>query len=210
MKEKWIYKKETITAKAGFTLVEVVVALAIVMTVGAVLAQLSQRITSSALRFTGSLLTQQSIQSTLTGMIPEIRSIAQSNNGAYPISVVTTSTFEFYSDIDRDGLFERVRYFWNGNNFTKGVIRPTGSPLTYVTSTESLVDMVENLSPGTQLFTYYDSSATSSASSQMPSPINPLNVKIVKINIIANQGTALAPSLVGIETEATIRNLRFK
>lgn len=194
----------------GFTLVEIVIAMAILMIVGVAFTQLSHWITGSSLRFTGSLLTQQAIQETLSAMIPEIRSIAQSNDGAYPISSASTSTFEFYSDIDRDGLFERVRYFWSGTDFVKGVIKPSGSPLAYVTSTEVLVTQVQNLVTGTQLFTYYDKNATSSGSTPMPSPIDPLGIKIVKIYIVANQGTALAPSLVGVETEATIRNLRYK
>jgi prepilin-type N-terminal cleavage/methylation domain-containing protein len=197
-------------ARRGFTLVEVIIAMGILIAVGVTFAQLSLRITGSTLQFTSSLVTQQAIQETLLAMIPEIRSIAQSNDGAYPISAASTSTFEFYSDIDRDGLFERVRYFWNGTKFTKGVIKPTGSPLTYVTSTEVLVDQVQNLVTGTQLFTYYDKTATSSASTPMSSPIDPLGIKIVKIYIVANQGTTAAPSLVGVETEATIRNLRYK
>ena len=195
---------------SGFTLVEVVITMAIVMIVGVLFMRLSQDITSSALRFTNSLVTQQSIQSTLQTMVPEIRSAAQSNDGAYAISVAATSTFEFYSDVDRDGLFDRVRYFLSSTTFKKGVIKPTGSPLTYATSSEVLQDLVENVIPGSQIFSYYDKNATSSGSTALPSPIDPVQVKTIKITLVANQGTSSTPSIVGVETSATIRNLRYK
>ena len=184
--------------------------MAIVMIVGVLFMRLSQDITSSALRFTNSLVTQQSIQSTLQTMVPEIRSAAQSNDGAYAISVAATSTFEFYSDVDRDGLFDRVRYFLSNTTFKKGVTKPTGSPLTYATSSEVLQDLVENVIPGSQIFSYYDKNATSSGSTALPSPVDPVQVKTIKITLVANQGTSSTPSIVGVETSATVRNLRYK
>lgn len=195
---------------SGFTLVELVITMTIVIVVGVLFMRLSRDVTDSTLRFSSSLVTQQSVQATLQVMVPEIRSIAQSNDGAYPISAAATSSFEFYSDIDRDGLFDRVRYFLSGTTFKKGVIEPTGSPLTYATSSEVVRDLVYNVLPTAQIFTYYDSAATSSASASLPLPIDPLKVKTVKISLYANQGTASKPSIVGVETEATVRNLRYK
>jgi hypothetical protein len=98
----------------------------------------------------------------------------------------------------------------NGNSFYKGVIKPAGSPLSYATSSEVLQDLVDNLVPGTQLFSYYDKNATSSNSTPLPSPIDPLLVKTVKISLTANQGTTSTPSIISVETEATMRNLRYK
>lgn len=196
--------------RSGFTLVELVVAMAIVAVVAVLFMRLSRDITDSTLRFSGSLVTQQSIQATLEVMIPEIRSIAQSNDGAFPISAAATSSFEFYSDIDRDGLFDRVRYFLSDTTFKKGVIEPTGSPLTYATSNEVVRDLVYNVVPAVQIFSYYDSTATSSQSTALPLPIDPLLIKTVRISLFANQGTASKPSIVGVNNEATIRNLRYK
>lgn len=197
-------------ARAGFTLIEIVISMGIVMIVGVLFMRLSQDITSSALRFTNSLVTQQAIQVTLQGMVPEIRSASQSNDGAYAVSIAATSTFEFYTDIDRNGTFDRVRYFLNGTTFQKGIVRPSGNPLAYVSSTETVQPLIDNVIAGSQIFSYYDKSATSSSSTALPSPVDPVQVKTVKITLIANQGTSSTPSIVGVETEATIRNLRYK
>ncbi len=198
------------SARAGFTLIEIVIAMGITMMVGVLFVRLSRDVTDTTLRFSRTLITQQAIETTLQVIIPEIRSIAQSNDGSFPISVAATSTFEFYSDIDRDGLFDRVRYFLDGATLTKGVIKPTGSPLAYVTSTETLQSLVDNIIVGSQIFTYYDRNATTTNSVPLQQPVSPLDVKTIRVSLVANQGTSSTPSLVGVDTEATIRNLRYK
>lgn len=195
---------------SGFTLIELVVAMAITMVVAILFVRLSRSLTDGALRFSGSLVAQQQIQQTLQLMMPEIRSASQSNIGGYPISAAATGTFEFFSDVDRNGTFDKVRYFLNGTTFKKGVVYPTGNPLAYVTSTESVIDVVSNIIPSNQIFTYYDVNATSSLSTPLPSPVDVLRIKTVKVSLVVNQGTVSAPSIVGVEDEATIRNLRYK
>jgi hypothetical protein len=194
----------------GFTLVEVAIAMALVMMLGVLFMRLSRDITDSALRFSSSLLTQQQLTATMQVMLPEIRSASQGNDGSYPIAVAATSTFQFYSDVDLDGRFERVRYYLNGSTFRKGVIRPTGSPLQYVTSTEEFQDLVYNVIPGSQIFSYYDKNTTSTTATGMIQPVDVSLIKTIKVTLTANQGTTSTPSLVGTETEATIRNLRYK
>lgn len=196
--------------KKGFTLVELVIVMGITMLMAFLFVSLARDATDASLRFSRSLFTEQQIQQTLQIILPEIRSASQSNTGAYPISSAATSSFEFYSDIDLDGLFERVRYFLDGSTFKKGVIRPSGPPYQYVTSTESFQDLVDNMIAVNPIFTYYDISATSSLSVPLPLPIDVLRIKTVKVNLVANQGTTSTPAIVGVENEATIRNLRYK
>lgn len=196
--------------QAGFTIVEVAITLAVVAFVAILFMNFSRDITDTTLRFSRSLTTQQEIQQTLQLMMPEIRSAAQSNTGGYPIVQATTSTLVFYSDIDRDGLFERVRYFEEGNVFKKGVITPIGNPLSYSTSTEEVRELVNNLISGNQIFSYYDLNATSSESNALLSPIDILDIRMIKVNLVANQGTTSTISLVGSQDQATIRNLRYK
>ena len=67
-------------------------------------------------------------------------------------------TFTFYSDIDSDGVKERVRYFKDNLDFKKGIIEPTGDPLEYVLGNETistLTGALENVDP---IFNYYDRS----------------------------------------------------
>ncbi len=195
----------------GFTILELIVSMAITVFVAILFVRFARDTTDSTIRFNNELLTQQAIEQTLQLIVPEIRSISQGIDGAYPVAQATTSTFQFYSDIDGDGKIEKVQYFVSSSTLLrKGVIRPSGSPASYPTSTEAFYDLVSGMVPSNQLFTYYDSGATSSASTALPSPVDVLKVKTIKVTIVADQGTTGHPSLVGAETSATIRNLRFE
>ncbi len=194
----------------GFTLLEIVISMGMVMMLGVLFMRLSRDVTDSTLRFSGSLVTQQQLDQTMQILLPEIRSATQGNDGSFPVLAAGTSSVQFYSDIDHDGLFDLVHYYLSGTTFEKGVIEPTGSPLIYASSTETVQDLVYNIVPGTQLFTYYDKNATSTDSTPIQQPVDVSQVKTIKITLIANQGTSSTPSLTGVETEATIRNLRYK
>lgn len=161
------------------------------------------------IRLNTSLLAKQEMHQALQVMLPEIRSAAQSNVGNYPIEEAASTTLVIYSDIDRDGRFERVRYFLEGSTFKKGTVAPTGDPLTYDLGSEKVQELVHNM-VGSQIFTYYDAKATTTASAPLPSPVNVLDINMVRITLVANQGTTSSPSIVGVEGQATIRNLRFK
>ncbi len=203
-------KNSAANAAAGFTLIEIVVSMAITVVIAILLVRLARDTTDSTLRFNNQLVTQQQIEQTLQLIVPEIRSISQGIDGSYPIAAAASSSFQFFSDVDRDGKLDKVRYFMNGNILQKGIIKPAGSPASYPTSTEIISDLVSGIVSGTQVFSYYGSAATSSGSTPLPSPINVLSIKTVKVTIVADQGLPGKPSLAGAETSANIRNLRYK
>lgn len=188
---------------------EVLVTMALMTGIAFLITKLSGDLTGYSLRFNRSIFTQQEIQQTLQVILPEIRSATQSSNGVYPIVAAATSSFTFYSDLDRDGAFERVRYFLQSGIFKKGVIKPSGYPPTYPSSSEVVYDLVHSMSTST-IFYYFDANATSTFSASLPSPVDVLKVRTVEVNLIANQGTTSTQSLTGIDNRATIRNLRYK
>lgn len=161
------------------------------------------------IRINMGILVEQEMHQTLQLMIPEIRSASQSNVGNYPIESAATTTLVFYSDINRDGVFERVRYFLDGSTFKKGVVNPTGDPLVYVTSSEKISELVHNMIES-QIFSYYDMNATSTAATPLTHPVDVQDINIVRITLVANRGTTSSPSIVGTESQATIRNLRYR
>ncbi len=197
-------------AQKGLTLIEVLIAMALMGGIAFLLTRLSGDLTEYSLRFNRGLFTQQQIQQTLQIIVPEIRSASQSSNGVYPIVEATTSTFTFYSDLDKNGTFEEVRYFREDGIFKKGVIEPIGNPPTYPTSSEVVYELVHNIGTSTAIFLYYDNTATSTLSSPLPSPVDVLKIRTVEVNLIANQGTTSTASMVGVDNRATIRNLRYK
>lgn len=200
---------ENVRRQKGLTLIEVLITMALMTSVAFMITRFAGDLTDYSLRFNRSIFTQQEIQQTLQLIVPEIRSASQSSTGVYPIAEATTSSFKFYSDLDKDGDFEEVRYFLQSNIFKKGVIKPTGNPPTYPTSTEVIYELVHNMGTST-IFYYYDNTATSTFSAPLSSPVDVLKIRTVEVRLIANQGTTSTQALTGVDNRATIRNLRYK
>lgn len=204
------WKLEIGNFQKGFTLMEVVIAMSIIVMMGIFFVRLARDTTDSTLRFNNQLLAQQQIEQTLALLVPEIRSISQGIDGSYPISIATTSTFQFYADVNRDGVFDKVRYFLSGSQLRKGLIKPSGVPLSYPTSSETITTVVDGVVPGAQIFSYFGTNATSSASTALSSPVDVLAIRTVRVTLVVDQGQPGRPSFAGAETSATIRNLRYK
>jgi prepilin-type N-terminal cleavage/methylation domain-containing protein len=197
-------------AQSGFSLVEVMVSVGILGGIILVIGLFAQDIGKFNLLFTESFTVQQEIALTLRELSPQIRSVATANDGSYPIISVGTSSFAFFSDIDKDGLVDRVRYFLSGTTLWRGVTKPAGNPLAYNTSTENIVEVVHNVVTGsassTDIFSYFDSTY-SGTQSKLSYPITIANVRSVEVRITADQAST-APAPVTLSIFETIRNLR--
>ena len=193
---------------AGFTLIELIIFIGLSTGVLAVIALFVTNVGSLKNYFDESLLVDQEIQQTLAVMIPEIRSAAQSNIGNYPIEAASQTSFTFYSDIDRDGIFERVRYYLDGTTLKKGVIEPTGSPLTYNPANEVIYEAVHNMVTGYTIFNYYDMNY-SGTQDPMATPVNIPNIRIIGITLTADQKNQTAGSAaITHSAKVAVRNLR--
>jgi prepilin-type N-terminal cleavage/methylation domain-containing protein len=191
----------------GYSIIEMLVVLFILGLV-AVAAWTFQSDTISINRiFQSELWAQQDAQMALKSMSAEIRSASQSSVGAYAISQASSTSFIFYSDIDDDGLKERVRYYLEGAVFKKGVLKPSGSPLVYNPAGEILSDLVFSVSNGTtSVFEYYDSSYAGT-SSPLVQPVDIPSVRLIKTTlIIAKNPRSGAPMM--LTTQVSIRNLK--
>jgi len=128
--------------------------------------------------------------------------------GSYPIETAGITAFTFFSDINSDGLKERIRYFLSGTTLMKGVIVPLGSPLQYLSNTEVLTEIVHNVRNGsTPIFTYYDSSYNGSTS-PLSQPVSILSVRLVMITLILEGDPNRQPAPITVTTEVSIRNLK--
>lgn len=190
---------------AGFTLMEIVISIAILAVVIGVIVVLLADVASFGTFMAQGLATQQEINQTFQSMIPEVRSINPSNIGSYPIEQASADSFIFYSDYDGDGLFERIRYFISGDILKRGIIEPSGNPLLYNPANEQVDDMVKNLIPGAAVFAYYDQNY-SGAESQMTDPLDISAIRVIRVTISAKdkaQNVPLTQTLF-----LTPRNLR--
>jgi len=197
-------------SQTGFTLIEIIITMAIVVFVVSGIYVFVGNLTDASLRINSGLLANQEIQQALQVMVPELRSAAQSNTGVYPIIEAASTSIRFYSDVNGDSIFEEVHYYLEGDVFKKGVIAPSGEPLVYDEEDEKVRELVENMVTGAQIFSYFSAEATSTYADALPFPVNILDISKVKITLSVNKGTPTMPSIIGIEDLVTIRNLRYK
>jgi len=141
-----------------------------------------------------------------SSMIFSLRQAAYSASGAYPLEAVSPNSITFYSDIDDDGVIERVRYFLSGNTFERGVIKPVGIPAVYDSGSEiitNLSEYVRNAELGVDVFTYFDTTGT-----QMTNPFIIINVRWIQVKLVVNVNPATMPNEFTLRSSATLRNLK--
>ncbi len=140
----------------------------------------------------------------------ELRSASVGVDGSYPITQASSSQIIFYSSYGNStGLVNRIRYFISGTELKKGVVTPSGNPLSYSASPEIIKTIgtgINNMS--TPLFYYYDSSYDGD-SSPLNQPVNIPSIKYVRINmIILKLSSRNSTSTFVINTGSSIRNLK--
>ena len=130
------------------------------------------------------------------------------NNGGYPIESATATSFIFYTDLDGDKLFERVRYYLEGNILKRGMIKPTGNPAVYLSANEQIREVVHNIiSNPPPIFSYYPKDVDGTGTA-LVSPVDPSLVRLLKIDIASDQDPQKAPGPATLKAFITIRNFR--
>ena len=195
--------------RKGFSLVEIVIVVAIASTVIFVVANLSGNVSLLNGLVGQQLQSKSDINQTLQIVQSEVRSAGPSQNGAFPIDVAGTSTFGFYSDINKDGFVDHVRYFLSSSTIYKGVIAPTGTPAAYPTSSEVITDLIDSviIPTSTPLFSYYDASYTGTQAA-LASPFDLANIRLVAISFQADVKPKQAPGPQYFYALIDVRNLR--
>lgn len=184
------------TDKRGVTLVEILVALGIfVFLAGAVVALfLSSRKYNNIVW--EQLETQNQGRKVAQDFLTnELRVVSASSIGAYPIEVVSSTEIIFYTNLDKDTLVERVRYFFSGRILKKGVIKPTGNPLVYNSGNEVLTDVAYDVVTSTSRFSYYGSDYTGTEPA-LVSPVNVVSIRMVGISLTLEEGPQCFASTV--------------
>lgn len=146
----------------------------------------------------------------LSGFTNEMRNAAVGSDGSYQLAQAGDTQVIFYSTYGTNGsVANRIRYYLSGSTLYKGVIVPTGSPLSYNTNNEVITAVQSNLANGsTPVFYYYDDTY-SGTSSPLTQPVNLTQVKFVIINlIVSQQDSASDTSTFTIQGGAAIRSLK--
>ncbi len=182
----------------GFTLIELLLVLTIFSFIILIIFFLTINISNINTQIIFNVGKNREIIITVSALTKELRGMSQSNIGNYPIEKAQPNQIIFYSDIDKDNLIERIRYFVENNNLKKGIIKPTGNPLTYDPNNEIIYTMITDLT-NTNIFSYYN------RNNQIASDIN--SIKLIKINLSARGNNQ---SIINYSFTVAPRNLRFK
>ena len=190
----------------GFTLIEIMIGVSIFVFVMGALTLFSRNVWVYGSYVQIGLSDVNNGRTALKTMVAEIRTASTADNGAYIIALATSTAFTFYSDIDDDGLKEKVRYFLNGSELKKGIIKPTGSPLSYVAGNEVITTLIPNVI-NASVFEYYDKNYDGTTAA-LPSPITIPSIRLVKIILEIDKDPNRAPAATTLSTQVSIRNLK--
>ena len=188
----------------GTTLMEIIVTTAIVGVVGASIATFQADTFKLGGTVENSLIAADQARKLMRPMADEIRAMRISDAGAYPIELVDTNEIIFYTDVDGDIGTERVRYYLDAGVLMKGVIEPSGNPAVY-TGEETTTALVDSIT-STTTFYYYDSTYDG-ASDPMAYPIDPSDVRLIKIEFTIESDPNRAPIPLTVTTQIALRNI---
>lgn len=144
----------------------------------------------------------------LKNIVKELRSTSPSSLGSYSITQAGTSTLTFFVNLDSDAYKEQVRYFLSGNELKKGVIKPSGSPLTYNPTNEQVIILVRDINNGnTPIFEYFDANYAGT-STPLTQPVQVTKIRMVRIilKIEKDPNKSLGPIIV--TSQVFLRNLK--
>ncbi len=186
--------------KKAFTLLEIAIVLSLVILIIVSLFLLTFNIANVNATFVFNLAGESDVTLFFKQIEKELKSMQNSNIGNYPIELASSTQIIFYSDIDNDGLVERINYFVENNELKKSVITPSGNPLQYNSSTEKVLTLVKNLYIPQEIFSFYD------LNFQTTTEVS--KIKIIKVNlkIYQNLGKNIFENYIIISP----RNLRFQ
>ena len=167
----------------GATLIEIVITTVIFTIIMAAVSMFMRDIYFYNNIFTGGMNSYDEVKKVLHPIASEIRSASSSSLGAYPIEVAENNNFIFFSDLNNNGLKERVRYYLSGTKMMRGVIVPSGNPLSYSSDDEAITEIAQSVAnSSTPIFTYFDTNYNGDTS-PLGDPVSIPNIRLVKINL---------------------------
>ncbi len=197
--------------QTGFTLIEVTTSVALFTLVGlGIIMAVSNLVTATKQQGQLSSDADQSRRFTFQAL-NELRGAITSSTGGYPLQEALDQEIIFYSNVDGGIDIERVRYYISSGSLYRGIVKPTGNPLTYNVGSEASTIVQRNVANGgTALFTYYNGTYNGVSGSALTQPVDVTDVSYVKINLmITNKaGKSTSTNTYTVTAGGSLRNLK--
>lgn len=194
----------------GFTLIEMVVVIFVFSMITYGITVLVYSVFSDSGKQEGMLYDASQARRVGFTIIQELRNATSSNAGAYALNSAGDQQVIFFSNIDGGVEVERVRYFIQSGVLKKGVIKPTGNPLTYVAGNEVVTTVQNYVANGAvPLFYYYDDTYTGVTNNFLAQPVDVTDVKYIKLNLrVTQRGGKAGTGYFTVTAGGTFRNLK--
>ena len=188
----------------GFTLLEMIIVIAIVGIVGTALSYMIQyfyRTNDYVLQ------EEQAVASGRQGLtvaMKNLREASYGDDGSYPIGTAATSSLLFYANVNNSTDVEEVSYYLSKGTLYRGVIIATGTPPSYVgqpQATSTIAAYIAN-STSTPIFQYYDNTGA-----LLTSPVNVSAIASISTTLKIDVDPTRAPTTYTLIGTATLRNL---
>lgn len=192
----------------GFTLIETMVVVVIFFVMVGALVTFERDTLQQNSFYQNRLLADQDARQGLRRMVAELRTAVASDGGAYPIAAAARDSLTFFSDVDKNGTHDQVRYFLDGATLRRGVIKPAGTPAVYDPTTESVDILASGFADANQIiFSYFDQNYAGT-STPLSFPVDLSAIRLIKIAFKLDADTARPPGPATYSTQVVIRSLK--
>jgi hypothetical protein len=194
-------------ADRGLTTYEVIVSIAI----SSIIMVALLRLTTTGFSVSRSTFSQsQAVETSrvqLRRLTTSLRQARQADTGAFAIAEALPQRLVYYSDIDGDGTTERLRYELVGTNLERGIIEPTGVPVSYPAAQEQEAIVATGIRNGaTAVFRYFGSSYPAD-----PNPLSPVDesdIRYIEYTLLVDADAADSVQQVSLTSQVQVRNLK--
>jgi len=196
--------------RKGFTLIEVVVTIAVFTLIAYGTLALISGLFSDSSQQSRLLSGGDQARKAAFKITNELRNAAVANTGAYSLAEASAQQLIFYSNLDGGTDIERIRYFVQNGALYKGVIKPSGTPLSYNPVNETVNVVQNDLGNGSSpVFYYYDDTYDGTVDNYLVQPVNINQVRLVKLVLrVINTGGKSGTNTYTVTAQAAIRNLK--